>query len=172
MEAKVIKEPHEIKKFHDSEEDYSDCPPAGFGVRLLALALDGVILAIINQIIQIVAIFLHLGSKGGIGDFGKLPGTFQFAAIVIELIFSFFIIISPLKNSGQTPGKKVLKIRVVRDNFHTNLTWAQIVFREWLVKALSFLLFFISLPMVIFRKDKKVIHDVVCGTQVVRVKEN
>tara|TARA_Y100001954_G_C15820801_1_gene609852 strand:- start:4030 stop:4581 length:552 start_codon:yes stop_codon:yes gene_type:complete len=172
VENRELKDPEEFKKFHKSEEDYSLCPPAGFGVRLLALGLDGLILAIINQTVTILAIYTHLGREGNFGDFEKIPPHFQMIAVFLSTLISFLIIIRPLKKKGQTPGKRVLKIKVVRENFDIDLSWGQVIFREWVFKSVSFLLFFISLPMVMFRKDKRVLHDVICGTQVVRVKEN
>ena len=172
MEAKILNSESEIKKFHESEEDYSSCPPAGFGIRLLSGILDGIIVGILNQITNVVTVFIAFGGDATLGSFNKLPGSWQLAAFAINIFISFMVLLKPLKNSGQTPGKKILKIQVVRENFDTNLSWGQVIRREWLVKPFSVILFFISLPMIIFREDKRVIHDFAVGTRVIRVKEN
>ena len=117
---------------------------------------------------------LFLASLKGLpfSDFQKLPPVWQISVIVLNFVGSYFIILRPIKKYGQTPGKRILKLKVLNDRFIVNFSWWQVIIREFFAKIITLSLFFISGPMIIFRKDRRVLHDFICGTRVIRLKEH
>jgi uncharacterized RDD family membrane protein YckC len=93
---------------------------AGLGSRFLALVVDQAI-----QIVVLVAVFIGLVAWAARGFFRqsfsagntKLAESIAIAvvvAIAFAVLFGYFIVFEAVWN-GQTPGKKLLGIRVVRD---------------------------------------------------------
>ncbi len=110
------------------------------------------------------------------------------------VIIGFFIVI-PYFNDGMSIGKRILKIKVVRDdgellslnnlvirNFITTslaymlislslLYITPIMFYFWIILFLSFmqfLLVILSAFMVIYRRDKRGLHDMLAHTSVIK----
>ena len=79
-------------KFHEAEL-------AGTGARFGALLIDVVILGIISLVIGAV-------SAGGL----ETSGTFQF---LLTIVYTWYFL---TRNEGQTPGKRMMKVRVVRQD--------------------------------------------------------
>lgn len=73
-----------------------------------------------------------------------------------------------LSKFGQTPGKKAYEIKVVDAKTGKNLTFFRAIFRfiAFLFTATTLLGLFVPF----YRRDKKALHDLVCGTLVVAVK--
>ncbi|PLY16668.1 MAG: RDD family protein [Sulfurimonas sp.] len=73
-----------------------------------------------------------------------------------------------LSRFGQTPGKKAYDIKVLNSTNGENITFIKALFRfvAFLFTATTVLGLF--LPF--YRKDKKALHDLICGTVVVAVK--
>ncbi len=93
---------------------------AGLGSRFLAIALDFIVQAIL-AIAVLLLISLASLRAAEIGAALRLNGTqiesafFALAIILMFIIFfAYFVIFEALWN-GQTPGKRLLGIRVVRD---------------------------------------------------------
>lgn len=68
--------------------------------------------------------------------------------------------------SGQTPGKKLARIRVVDAKTFQNASYPKLVLRfiGYFLSLLSIIGFFIGL----FRRDKRSLHDLLSGTAVIR----
>jgi uncharacterized RDD family membrane protein YckC len=69
--------------------------------------------------------------------------------------------------SGQTPGKKLARIRVVDTTTLQNAPYWKLVLRflGYFLSFITLIGFFIGL----FRKDKRALHDLISGTAVIRV---
>ena len=69
--------------------------------------------------------------------------------------------------SGQTPGKKLARIRVVdASTLHNAPYWKLILrFIGYFLSFITLVGFFVGL----FRKDKRALHDLISGTAVIRV---
>ena len=80
------------------------------------------------------------------------------------LIYAFLV-----SKFGQTPGKKAYDLKVVDDKTGNNIGFFQALFR--------FVIFLVTMTTVLgaflpfYRKDKKALHDLVCNTLVVKIKE-
>jgi uncharacterized RDD family membrane protein YckC len=112
---------------------------ANFLIRFLATLIDTII----------ISIPITLISKEYIAD-----------AIVAIIIISFWIFWN-----GQTPGKKILNLKIVDENyFNINLKTAII---RYIGYYISILTFFIGFAIIAFRNDKKGLHDILAKTYVI-----
>jgi uncharacterized RDD family membrane protein YckC len=68
---------------------------------------------------------------------------------------------------GQTPGMKAYDIRVVDDKTLENISFLRAIFR--FIAFLFTATFFLGLFSGFYRKDKKVLHDIICKTLEIRV---
>lgn len=74
-----------------------------------------------------------------------------------------------LSKFGQTPGKKAYEIKVVDASNGENLTFFRSLFRfiAFLFTATTLLGLFVPF----YRRDKKALHDLICGSLVVALKK-
>ena len=122
--------------------------------------------------------------------------NFIFSVVGI-VIYILYYVIFQYKNNGQTLGKKLMGIKVVKED--GELTINDFIFRSFIINSVLFniilliLLFtlkdtsyvygvsilsviqsivmFVSVFMLIFRKDKKTLQDIVTKTKVIEVSE-
>ncbi len=110
------RDPGEKLIIESPEQTLIEFPLAGIGSRFLALAIDSMI-----QLAIAVAIgLISLGSFFGFSRFGSASfGDVWIAAIVIFaaflLMYGYFILFEVFWN-GQTPGKRITRIRVIKDS--------------------------------------------------------
>lgn len=136
---------------------------AGFGVRLLALILD---IIVVNLIINSISAFsagsvisnFIIDTKTG----SAIPNLFlnNYQAIV-QAIYSIVMI----KYYGATLGKMALKISVTDKN--GQLTWVSVIIRETIGKFISAILLGIGYLMVLWDHNKQGLHDKIADTYVV-----
>lgn len=153
----------------DLPQSQASTQPAGFGVRFCAVFVDAIVLTLIKLPVSImVVITLRLISGTG----AKPAGMELIAERMIDMIafigiaynyFGWFYL-----NKGGTPGKLLFGLRVVDSETGTHLTYGRTFRREILAKLVSGVIFCIGYLMVLFRKDRKALHDLMIGTQVLR----
>jgi len=157
--------------------------PAGFFIRLIASFLDTLFLALP---IGIVVYFL---SGGEWFDFATYEQNMQLAlagnpqalsnqpqtSMKWEFLFEALVLIITIvfwrEWGGTTPGKKLLGIKIVDAKTKKDITNKQAITRS-LGYIPSTLLFGIGFLMVIFRKDKRALHDLLADTIVVYEENN
>lgn len=88
-----------------------------------------------------------------------------FAGVAIYGIIYAFL----LSKFAQTPGKKAYEIKVVDAKSGENLTFFRSLFRFVLFLFTATTLLGLFIPF--YRRDKKALHDLICGTLVVAVKK-
>ena len=147
--------------------------------RLLAWLVDAVIIGVVIVIIllctSLSAIFNLIKEDISLTlTVYSLIEIIQ-VGLVIEILFIIYYVSIPVRNHGQTFGKKMLKIRVVKDN-ESNVDFSTMFMRqaiaEQLLGALTFgMSFVISALLALFRKDKKTISDLFANTKVVFIEE-
>ena len=147
--------------------------------RLLAWIVDAIIIGVVIVIVllctSLSAIFNLI--KEGTSLTLTLYSLIELVQVglVIEIIFILYYISIPVRNHGQTIGKKMLKIRVVKDDgkdadFSTLFMRQAIA--EQLLGALTFgATYIVNALVALFRKDKKSVSDVFANTKVVFVEE-
>lgn len=151
---------------------------AGFFIRTLASFIDTIVLALP------VGFVIYFLSGGEWFDFATYQQNLQMAmsgnanalsnqpttSFKWELLFEVSVLVVTMlfwKNSkGATPGKKLLHIKVVDTRTFKDISTKQSITRS-LGYIPSTLLFCIGFLMVLFRKDKKALHDLLAQTAVI-----
>jgi uncharacterized RDD family membrane protein YckC len=145
---------------------------AGLGSRFLAVALDFVI-----QLLVLLGLGLAFGlAADRISPMAKAMhlNSTQAQAVVIAffiivlfvIFFGYFMIFESVWN-GQTPGKRLLGIRVVRDGGYP-LDTGSSVLRNLIRVVEAFLLYIPSAVSALVSAQNKRIGDLAAGTIVVR----
>ncbi len=145
--------------------------PAGFWRRVGATLLDGGILILLQLPIgalvgnsQSLALgFLRDGSASLSPEALKRAAVGFSSELVIRAIYCALF----YRAMGATPGKFLLGMRVISIKTGAFLGVGQTILREIIGKWLSFLPLMLGFLMVPFRKDKRALHDLIAGTQVV-----
>jgi len=157
---------------------YSKVKYAGFWIRFVASFLDTVFLALP------VGIVVYLISGGEWFDFAQYQQNLQMAmmanphaisnqpqtSITWELVFEISVLVVTVlfweKWRGATPGKKAVHIKIVDAKTFKDITNKQAITRSfgYIISIIPFLAGFI---VVLFRKDKRALHDLLANTCVI-----
>lgn len=153
---------------------------ATWGRRAAAFVLDALIVGIISALI----IVLITGAAGGVGFLGG--DTTGYGALVVGLLFSTLVatavalLYAPLwmaHTNGQTLGKQVLRIRVVRPG-GAPVDFPYALLREVVVKVFVFiglggsitfgLVTLLDVLWPLWDDENRALHDFVVNSRVVR----
>lgn len=146
---------------------------AGFGIRFLAYWVDFLILFPLGLMVQEMvgnspfAIF----QAQSLSDIQKIQGSANSLlgiVISIPLAVAFFLIFW-VNYDGATPGKKLLGIKIVKDNGE-KLTYSTAFIRYigFMISAATMFFFGIGYLWIIWDKKKQALHDKIAGTVVVK----
>jgi uncharacterized RDD family membrane protein YckC len=141
---------------------------AGLGSRFLALAIDQALQIVLIAIV-VVAI-LSAGLQTLVAGGGKVVASIELAlllVIVFVILFGYFIAFETLWN-GQTPGKRALGIRVVRDGGYPIDFGAALIRNIIRIGELVLGYYAISAVSMLVSKENKRLGDFAAGTIVVR----
>lgn len=146
-------------------------PLAGRGERLLAVIIDTVMILVPS--FPVLYLIGYFDSSDNSGDWVRL------AAEEVLLIAGFFLLFAaihayPLHKTGQTWGKRLLSIRIVDLAGRKPDLWRLLVLRYLPTDVIG------SIPLIgwpitlidalmIFREDRRCLHDLIAGTRVVAV---
>jgi uncharacterized RDD family membrane protein YckC len=154
--------------------------PAGFFVRFLANVIDLLLLLMV----QFPVSFAFTLVRGGTGVATLDPTQLQQAlqqqqqgamfwmsmglewactTLIGVAYFGWFY-----SKRGATPGKMLFGIRVLDGRTGAHLGFWRAAFRETFCKAISAVLLMVGYLMAAFRKDRRALHDLMVGSQVVR----
>ena len=136
-------------------------PKAGFWLRLVALMIDGFLVFLIQVIFGIILFFI---GSGGFNLDGTLSLVLQMFSTVVSLFYWIFF----TGNCGQTPGKMLLRIQVVRTD-GSSLSYGTAFYREVVGKFLSGIIFAIGYLMAAFDDQKQGLHDRMAKTYVIKL---
>lgn len=152
-----FRELKKAKKHHKKEQ--TTLRYASVADRIKAFIVD--MFMIYTPIIYVV-VYLVMGSKEAFMDSQIAPFVVTTLYGIVDALFIF--------KTGQTPGKKAYLIKVVDANTHETVSFAKALCRFFffLVAAAPFLLGFLS---VFTRKDKQALHERICGTITIAIKE-
>jgi uncharacterized RDD family membrane protein YckC len=150
----------------------------GFWIRLCARLLDGLFLSVITvplTVINEIIIFrLYPFPRSGTemsqfentSTFGTLL-TIQAAFVLISLLLTFAYEVYFVGRFGGTPGKLLLRMRIVRADF-SRLTYPRAAIR-FFGKLLSDLTMYVGYIMVGFDSQRRALHDYIADTRVIKV---
>ena len=139
----------EVKKYDETKVEYT-----GFLVRWIAFTIDNAILALVT----VVLLF----------PFPYFEDAFQVAIqrTLTTLLLVFATIYLWVKWDGATPGKKIMKIKIIDAESFETINFKQAV-KRYGGYILSSVPFLIGFAMVLFTKKKQTLHDKVSNTVVV-----
>lgn len=123
---------------------------AGFGVRFVAVLIDALILLIPNLIFSIV-----------IGDILGNALSFLLGAAYAVYFWS---------SSGQTPGKQVMKLKVVKADGGAILTPGEAIVR-YIGQIISAIPLALGYLWVLWDPKHEAWHDKIAGTKVIKLDE-
>jgi uncharacterized RDD family membrane protein YckC len=130
--------------------------PAGFWIRLLGNLLDGVIISIPLALIGFL-----------------ITGDFDNDDPVTSIIGFIYAVAVPILWYGYTVGKRIVGVRIVKVNGKKLGIGAMLlrVLVAGIVYGLTLgIALIVSVFMVVFRKDKRSLHDMMAGTYVTYAK--
>jgi len=147
-------------------------PLASWGSRLGAYLIDGLILLVPAVVLTIIVVAIAAGSDTG----AIVTGVFGFLAyLVVLFMYAPVLMAREGVNNGQTWGKQMLGVRVVRDNGQTmSFGWAAL--REIAVKGLAVTIASSIIPIIpwflnffwpLWDDENRALHDMICSTHVV-----
>ncbi len=135
-------------------------PKAGFWIRLVALLIDGIIVTVI----QFVFGFL-LGLVAALSiDSTSAEILIGLFSIVISLVYS----VGLLGYCGQTPGKIIVRIKVIRRD-GSDIGYGRAALRELIGKFISGIILCIGYLMAAFDDQKQALHDRLADTYVIKL---
>jgi uncharacterized RDD family membrane protein YckC len=134
---------------------------AGGVTRLAAFILDVVTIATLFSLFGHVVEFV----ARVITDDGFAVSRGTLGSRIALGVWAFVYFAQPLASSGRTFGMAVAGIRVVRAD-GSDLDGRHAVIRV-LVLPLSFLLFGLGLILIVLRRDRRALHDLIASTAVV-----
>jgi len=140
--------------------------------RFAGAFLDGLI-----NLVIIAPIWFVLITVGVVANFQEIGQAGPLLSISMGVVaFILFIVVQyiPLSQSGQTWGKRVMKTRIVTMSGQQPQLMDLVLKRYGffnLVGLIPFVGGLISLVsiLMIFKKDRRCLHDLIAGTQVVKV---
>jgi uncharacterized RDD family membrane protein YckC len=148
-------------------------PLASWGSRLGAYLIDGLILLVPAIVLTVIVVAIAAGSDTG----AIVTGILAFLAyLVVLFLYAPLLMAREGRYNGQTWGKQMLGIRVVRDNGQTmSFGWAAL--REIAIKNLAVTIASSIIPIIpwflnffwpLWDDENRALHDMICSTHVVR----
>jgi uncharacterized RDD family membrane protein YckC len=137
-----------------------ELPSAKLAVRFFAFAVDAVLLAVAFGVGALVGT--------GLGASPAAVTLCSYANALVVLAVQWAL----LGWTGQTIGKRWFRLRVVLCDGSPAGFVRTVALRSWLFGALAFVpslgaLPFLADPLLVFRRDRRCLHDLVAGTKVV-----
>lgn len=137
---------------------------AGFFVRLAAYIIDCILVGLALLVIKIPYFFVWIINPD---VFIGRPILFKFSSIdIILYLLSLVYFVLMTYFCGGTLGKKVLKIKVIKEN-NEKLSWIDVIYRESIGRYLSGLIIFIGYIIIAVDSKKRGLHDILCDTLVI-----
>jgi uncharacterized RDD family membrane protein YckC len=148
------------------EQTALDFAVAGIGSRFLALALDTIIQIAVG-ILAAIAGSIAIGAAAAVSPTASLWTVALLILFYFLLYFGYYAIFEIIWN-GQTPGKRRIGIRVIKDSGRP-LTPAESIGRN-LMRIVDWLPFFYAIGILsaVLTKENKRLGDLVAGSLVVR----
>jgi uncharacterized RDD family membrane protein YckC len=123
--------------------------------------------AFITDMFMIYAPILYLITYVALGGKDEFQSS-QLAPFIGVTLYGLIYAVL-LNKFAQTPGKKAYELKVVDDKTGENLSFFRALLRfvAFLFTATTLLGLFVPF----YRRDKKALHDIICGTLVVAVEK-
>lgn len=140
-------------------------PKAGFWIRFFAYGIDGAIIGAIQILLGLLFDYL-VGFSVTLSNEGQVAMAVVSGLMSISISFCYGIFF--IGYCGQTPGKMLVRVKVIRTD-GSALSYGQAFLREFLGKFVSGILLGIGYLMVAFDSQKQGLHDKIADTYVIRI---
>lgn len=138
---------------------------AGFGIRLLAYAIDNLIIGSVILIIKFIVFIMN--TIAGFDFFtNQILFQYSWTDIIIYICRAFYFVLLTYFTSA-TLGKHILKLKVVSTNDTGKYTFIDILYRETIGRFLSKLIIYAGYFLIFVNKDKSSLHDMLSDTRVI-----
>lgn len=167
-EEPILFEPHAGPIISEEGAVSARVSKGGFWIRTMAYLIDTVILEFLSFILMLVGMLaMSLGPAGLTAMdeeriMGLLGPYYLFSTIVTIVYFTYFH-----GSVGQTPGKMLCGLKVVRVNGEP-LGYAR-AFLRWVGYLPSSLIFGLGFLWIAWDRHKQAWHDKIAGTHVIRL---
>lgn len=157
---------------------------AGFGIRLVAYLLDGILYGLLSLMFIIPGGLMIANAFGDCTLIEYTDGTNEIrcdegelkvgllvggiALIVVGFIVLFVIYIRALARTGQTWGKKIAGVRVIRQDTGGPIGYGKAFGRQLFALVISAQILYIGYLWMLWDDRKQTLHDKVVGSIVVR----
>lgn len=150
---------------------------ASFLERCGAIIIDAVIVGIgvgvlsaLAQLITVSFMMQSVNNPSGAAPTVSLITIFiMIVQFVLEMVIWYFYFLSPIAKNGQTLGKKLLKIKIVREDTGEPLGFPKVFLREIIGRMAAGFVFGLGYFWVLWDDKKQGWHDKIAGTIVVKV---
>jgi uncharacterized RDD family membrane protein YckC len=136
---------------------------AGFGVRFGAKFVDGFIVGVPLLVLLFVSMGDFLTPGADRSRVGMLQVFWQLGFYAVGAAYNIFF----LGKYGATPGKMLLKLRVVTPE-GGKVSYGRATGR-YFAELLSGMICYVGYIMAAFDDEKRTLHDRICNTRVVRI---
>ncbi|MCX7572034.1 RDD family protein [Tumebacillus sp. DT12] len=136
---------------------------ASFGIRLGALLIDSILVGIIASIL--IGIFM-VGALSVDGTEEEQLVVFLIGYLFVFVAAALYSVVLPAIMNGQTLGKKILGIRIVRKD-GARVSFGRLLLREVIGRWVNSITFLIGY-LIALGEDKRGLHDYIGGTIVVK----
>lgn len=144
-----------------SHNNLSQRAKAGFWLRFVALIIDGFLVFLLQVIFGML---LMLTGSDGFHPNSSVALLIQGFSTILSIFYWIFF----TGYCGQTPGKMLLRIQVVRaDGEH--IGYGKAFYREVIGKFISGIIFCIGYLMAAFDDQKQALHDRMAKTYVIKL---
>lgn len=167
----------DIKKGKTAASESKSTPTvhyAGFWSRVLGFVTDIFMIGLpISLLLMMLFDYDEMKSAGGMDALMQneeaLTNAPDPTASILQLTLYMVIYVIFWHISGQTPGKKMARIKVVDAKTLELASWPQLIIRffGYFLSAITIIGFFTGL----LRKDKRTLHDLISRTAVIYEKE-
>lgn len=150
----------------------TDARPAGFGWRVLAVGADAVLLAL-GSLVPFAPLLATLAVERYLLPADTLPTSLEAKSVLagacgaLWLVYVFYFVVHGWARRGGTLGMKLCGLRLLDWRQRLPIGYGRALLRlaAGLVTVLTLGLGFL---LVLFRRDRKSLHDLLAGTMVVR----
>jgi uncharacterized RDD family membrane protein YckC len=154
-----------------AQPDVEETELAGRGTRLLAAVIDGVLMAALFFPWAFFTPYWEEAMKG------EVSMAYQAQGVIVGLLVYLVLNGYHLARHGQTLGKRVMGIRIVSAHDGQILPlWKVLLLRQLSVALIAQIpwigpLLGLANPLLIFREDRRCLHDLIAGSKVIRVSD-
>jgi uncharacterized RDD family membrane protein YckC len=151
------------------EEAPIEGEPAGFWIRFLAYLIDYAIVGIMMAIIWSPTFFISFRAAARGESPGALAMILPFLSFLLSPVVGIGYNLWFPATRGATPGKKMLGLRIVREDGEEPLGWGT-AFMRLVGYAVSGFILCIGFLMIAFNPEKKGRHDMSAKTRVLKIR--